>query len=429
MPKPDLSKTKDQAARYLRKGQWDKALEKYQVLAKYQPKDMRVKMKLADIHTRLKNMEDAFNLYEEVAQTYADDGFLIQAVSVYKIIEQLDPKREGVKEKLQELNQARGISAAPRPPATPPDAEPGLVAAAVDSEEGKSLEEEIEDAKQRREEDEKAPERRFPETPLFGALGEEEFNQVVSRFQVGTIPKGTMLIKEGSKGDSFFIVSQGDVRVFRTHPKSGKKITLAHLKDGEFFGEMAFFLDSVRTASCETAQETVLLRINRNDLDQLIEKYPNIRAVMYDFFKKRALDQVWKTVALFGSLDQEEREVLANKFEMMVADPGTVLIREGEEGSYLWIIFSGEVEVTTTHEEKGPVKLATLGPGEYAGEISLVQGKLNTADVTTSKKSVLFRLPRPVFKELLAIHSTMLEDLSQTIEGRLKNTIETLLKA
>lgn len=429
----DLRKVKDQAARALKKGEWEKALEKYQVLVKAQPKDLRQKMKLGDILVKLKRTEDAFQAYEEVAEAYKKGGFLIQAVSVYKLMQQLDPARSEIADKLESLNRARGRSAtAVKPPAAPPDAEPGLSLAAQAEQAAaeRSLKEEIEAA--RKQEKDKAKAKgawKFPETPLFGRLGEEEFTQVVSRFQVGTIPKGTMVIKEGTKGDSFFIVSQGDIRVFRTHPKSDKKITLAHLSDGAFFGEMAFFLDSVRTASCETAAETVLLRINRKDLEELMARYPNIRAVMYDFFKKRALDQLFKTMNLFASLEDAERMVLADKFDMVVAEPGTTLIQEGEEGQYLWVIFSGEVEVTTQHEEKGPVKLATLGPADYCGEISLIQGKLNTADVITASRCVLFRLSRQVFKELLAIHSPMLEELSSIIEQRLKSTVDALLKA
>ncbi len=424
MPKEDLRKIKDQAARHLKKGNWEKALEKYEILVKHQPKDLRQKTKLADILVKLKRMEEAFNTYDQVAEAYAADGFLIQAVSIYKIILQLDPKRKDAKEKLERINQARGIPAAkPRPPASPPDAEPGLPGA-----EERSLEEEIAEARERKEEEQKG-EVSFPDTPLFGQLGEEEFTQVVSKFQVGTIPKGTQVITEGTKGDSFFIVSQGDIRVYRTHPKSGKKITLAHLTDGAFFGEMAFFLDSVRTASCETAVETILLRINRKDLEGLMSSYPNIREVMRDFFKRRALDQLFKTMPLFASLEEADRQVLADKMEMVEADLGTMLIQEGEVGEYLWLIYTGEVEVTTQHEEKGPVLLASPGPGDYVGEISLIQGKMNTADVTTSQKSILFKLAKPIFKELLDLHPAMLDELTSTIEERLKNTVQTLLKA
>lgn len=417
--KEKLRKIKDQAARAMKKGSWQKAFEKYEILSGAQPKDLRLKMKLADILVKLKRNDDAFKVYEAVAEEYSTDGFLIQAVSVYKIILQIDPKRAGVNEKLEELNQKRGRpSSAAKPAAAAPDAEPGLAV-------------QIEKAKQRQEDKKSAPAAaKLPDIPLLSHVGEEEFSQVVSKFQVGTIPRKTSVIKEGTRGDSFFIVASGDVRVFRTHPQSGKKITLAHIKDGGFFGEMALFLDdSVRTASCETAVETVLLRINRKDIEELMAKYPNIKQVMHDFFKKRALDQMLKTMSLLASLEDAEREALIDNFELVEVDPGTALVSEGEEGKYLYVIFSGELEVTTQHEDKGPVKLATLGRGEYFGEISLIQGKMNTADVIASTKCVLFRLPKPVFKELLIIHSTMLDELTQTIEKRLKATVTTLLKA
>ena len=431
--KEELRKIKDQGARYLKMGKWDKALEKFEELVKAQPKDLRLKMKLGDILCKLKRNPDAITTYIEVAESYTHDKFLIQAVSVYKLVQQLDPNNQKAKAALDELNKARGITTAPAgPAAAPPDAEPGLPAAAVPiPDDEKSLVEQIEAIKQKKEEQAKAPAGawRFPETPLFSRLGEQEFTEIIGKFQVGRIPKGTLVIKEGTHGDSFFIVASGDVRVFRVHPKTEKKITLAHLKDGAFFGEMAFFLDSVRTASCETAEDTVLLRINRPDLEGLMRHFPNIRVVMADFFKRRALDQLFKTMNLFASLEEAEREVLFGKFELMQADPGTEIIREGEDGEYFYVIYSGEVEVTTQHEDKGTVKLATLGRGDYCGEISLIQGKANTADVVTATKSVLFRLSRPVFIELLAIHSPMFDELTQTIEARLRNTVTTLLKA
>ena len=119
--KPDLVKVKEKAARAFTRGHWEKALENYEILVKYQPRDLRLKMKLGDVFVKLKKMNDAFAIYEEVGDAYAKDGFLIQAISVYKLLQQLDPKRPGVTDKLQELNQARGIPATPTPAAAPPD--------------------------------------------------------------------------------------------------------------------------------------------------------------------------------------------------------------------------------------------------------------------------------------------------------------------
>jgi len=433
----EIKKIKERVTRALKKQDWAKALEAHHDLAKALPKDLRVKLKIGEVLIRLKRQDEAMKTYQEVAEAYSKDQFLIQAVSVYKLMQQIDPAYPGLADKLEDLNRARGIPQTRTiPPAVPPDAEPGLeieveVEVSPEAEAAQeSLQAAIAAARQARDAKKREPAPgHFPETPLFSQLGAEEFTQVVSKFQVGTIPKNTLVIKEGTKGDSFFIVSHGDVRVFRTHPQSGKKITLAHLKDGAFFGEMAFFLDSVRQASCETAEESVLLRISRPDLEELMDRYPNIRAVMRDFFKQRALDQLFKTMSLFETLEDAEKEVLTEKFEMIVAEPGTALIKEGEEGEYFWLIYAGEVEVSATHEDKGPVKLATVGPGGYVGEISLVMKRPNTADVTASARSVLFRLPRPVFGELLAMNLFMLDELSAVIEERLQSTNQALSPA
>jgi CRP-like cAMP-binding protein len=435
MATPDeLKRIKERATRALKKQDWAKALEAHQELAKAQPKDLRVKLKIGEILIKLKRQDEAMKTYQEVAEAYSKDKFLIQAVSVYKLMQQIDPAYPGLGDKLEDLNRARGIpQVRTLPAAVPPDAEPGLeieveVEVSAEAEAAReTLQAAISAARAAAAARKHEPAQgHFPETPLFSQLGAEEFTQVVSKFQVGTIPKNTLVIKEGTKGDSFFIISHGDVRVFRTHPKSGKKITLAHLKDGAFFGEMAFFLDSVRQASCETAEESVLLRVSRPDLEELMVRYPNIRAVMRDFFKRRALDQMFKTMSLFETLEDAEKEALTEKFEMVEAEPGTTLIKEGEEGQYFWLIYAGEVEVSATNEDQGPVKLATIGPGDYVGEISLVMKRPNTADVVASARSVLFRLPKAVFSELLAMNLFMLDELTAVIEERLQSTNQAL---
>lgn len=418
----ELARIKDRGARALTKGNYEKALEAFQELAQHQPKDMRLKMKIGDILHKMRKKDEALKQYEEVAEQYAKEGFLIQAVSVYKLILQIDPQRAGIEAKLQELNESRtkpALAGLRRPELKP--ATPGAPAPAEMREEEAALAEKTVATTTER------PRFQFPETPLFSALGSEEFQKVVAKFQVGQIPKGTVVIKEGTRGDSFFVIGSGEVRVYRTLP-SGRKVTLARLSEGAFFGEMAFFTNAVRTASVETTVDSTLLRINRKDLSGLMEEYPNVQEVIRNFFKQRALDTLLKTMPLFASLEPEERQALIPKFEMEEAEPGTLIVEEGSEPDHLYLIFQGEVEVSTLHEEKGPIKLATLKNGDYFGEISIIQNRPHTADVTAAKKTFLFKLPKKVFSELIQIHSAMLEEISRTVDERLKNTLDSILE-
>jgi len=418
----ELTKIKDRGARALTKGNYEKALEAFQELAQLQPKDMRLKMKIGDILGKMKRKDEALKQYEEVAEEYSKEGFLIQAVSVYKLILQLDPKRPGMAAKLQELNESRSKPLLPglRRPGLKPAAAAAAAAPAEAEEAEVELTEEVQEEAAR-------PRLQFPETPLFSALGSEEFAKVVAKFQVGQIPKGTVVIKEGTRGDAFFVLGSGEVRVYRTLP-SGRKVTLARLPEGAFFGEMAFFTNAVRTASVETTVDTTLLRINRKALGALMDQYPNVQEVIRNFFKQRALDTLLKTVPLFASLEPEERQALIPKFEMEEVEPGALIVEEGSAPDYLYLIFQGEVEVSTLHEEKGPIKLATLKNSDYFGEISIIQNRPHTADVTASKKTFLFKLSRKVFSELIQIHSAMLEEISRTVDDRLKNTLDSILE-
>ena len=419
----ELAKIKDRGARALTRGSYEKALEAFQELAQHQPKDMRLKMKLGDILGKMKKEEEALKLYEEVAEEYCREGFMIQAISVYKLIQQLNPKRAGIEAKLKELNDSRAkpLAGTRLPALRTPAGSKAIIPPTPAAEETEIDLTEAEPAQA-------APPRfQFPETPLFSALGAEEFEKVVAQFQVGQIPKGTAVIKEGTRGDAFFVIGSGEVRVYRTLP-SGRKLTLAKLSEGAFFGEMAFFTNAVRTASVETTVDSMLLRVNRNDLSALMEQYPNVRDVIRNFFKERALDTLLKTETLFASLEQEERKALIGKFEMDEVEPGTVIVEELGPPDYFYLIFQGEVEVSTIHEDKGPVKLATLANGDFFGEISIIQNRPHTADVTASKKTFLFKLPKAVFSQLIQIHSPMLEEISRTVDDRLKSTLDSLLK-
>lgn len=267
----------------------------------------------------------------------------------------------------------------------------------------------------------------FPETPLFSDLGVEEFKRVISKFQIGTLPKGITVIKEGTMGDSFFVIASGKVRVYKWSPNHKRKMTLAVLEEGSFFGEFAFLTKSVRSASVETVEECVLLRINRKDLEEIIAEFPNVRDVMNEFYKKRVLDTLLKVSPLFQALSDQDRMEVINKFESVELDTGDVIIREGEEGKALYVIKHGAIDVVKIHPEtKEKLLLATLREGDFFGEISLLQNQPTTATCIAKVPTSLLRLPKPAFNELIMTHPQVLETVALTVDERLKSTAKSL---
>jgi len=97
------------AQKYLQKGQVAKAIKDYQKLVQADPRDVRNRQKLAELLGRDKKVAEALEEYEAVARHYADSGFYLKAIAVYKQMQKLDPARVDIYHRLAELNEKQGL--------------------------------------------------------------------------------------------------------------------------------------------------------------------------------------------------------------------------------------------------------------------------------------------------------------------------------
>jgi CRP/FNR family cyclic AMP-dependent transcriptional regulator len=98
-------------------------------------------------------------------------------------------------------------------------------------------------------------------------------------------------------------------------------------------------------------------------------------------------------IALFESLTEEDLDNLTSRLEETVYEEGAVIFSQGDEGSSLFIIEEGAVEISYG-EGRGKVVLATLFNGQYFGELSLFDRAPRSATATATKRSQLIRLDR-----------------------------------
>jgi pyruvate,water dikinase len=129
-------------------------------------------------------------------------------------------------------------------------------------------------------------------------------------------------------------------------------------------------------------------------------------------------------VSLFAGLDREEVEQIGRLFKLRRFAPGETVIREGSGGAAFFLIDSGEATVTIHGVER-----ARLGPGDYFGEIALIDEGVRMATITASSELVCHGLTywefRPLVEENGAIGwkflqsmAKMLRDAQQTSEPR-----------
>lgn len=85
---------------------------------------------------------------------------------------------------------------------------------------------------------------------------------------------GEIIVHQGEKGDCLYVIQQGKVEVYTK--VNGQDIHLAELNEGAFFGEMAVFEQTVRSASVRSLGETRVLTVDKRNLLRRMDEDPSL---------------------------------------------------------------------------------------------------------------------------------------------------------
>ena len=111
-------------------------------------------------------------------------------------------------------------------------------------------------------------------------------------------------------------------------------------------------------------------------------------------------------------------EVLLEKIHLRALAPGAALFTEGDEGSSLFFVASGELIVSARGDGGQPVLLGLLGQGDVAGEISFLSGVPRTATVTARTDADLLELDRNAIAPLVKKHRHVADALARLFHER-----------
>jgi CRP/FNR family transcriptional regulator, cyclic AMP receptor protein len=108
---------------------------------------------------------------------------------------------------------------------------------------------------------------------------------------------------------------------------------------------------------------------------------------------------VLSTVDLFQSLSKRELQRLMATAKELSFGEGDLVVKEGDEDGRFFLLLEGDAHVV-----RGKKTLATLGPGDYFGEISLLDGEPRSANVVAKSPLRTLSLARWNFRPLLEEH-------------------------
>jgi len=117
--------------------------------------------------------------------------------------------------------------------------------------------------------------------PVFDNLSQSELVQVERFLHERKYMNGEDVFKEGDPGAAMYIIRKGKIDITKDFGENNT-VTLATLKDGEFFGELALLQSMPRSASAHAVGETWLLAFSKPDLEKIYDRNPRLSLKIVD---------------------------------------------------------------------------------------------------------------------------------------------------
>lgn len=136
--------------------------------------------------------------------------------------------------------------------------------------------------------------------------------------------------------------------------------------------------------------------------------------------------EILKEVILFQSLGDEDLENLLSKLKRRSLKKGEALFRKGDEGNTLYIVREGSIKIVLPSEMGDEVTPAILSPGDFFGEMALLDGLPRSADAVALEHSELLALRRDDFLDFLKNNEEAIRAVFSAVSQRLRKTDDLL---
>jgi len=236
--------------------------------------------------------------------------------------------------------------------------------------------------------------------PLDG-LKRDNLAALAKKVVVRTMPAGRTLFKEGDTDKRTVWVVGGMVEI-----KEGDR-TIAMVRGGTPEARTPLYPQMPRRVTARAIDEINYLSIDSDLLDVMITWD---QTGTYEVAELQALEgegsDDWMTTLLstkaFHRIPPANIQAIFMRLQRVPYRAGDVIIKQGDEGDFFYVIVSGKCTVTReTPLNKEGIKLAELGVGDTFGEEALIAEAKRNATVTMLADGVLMRLNKQDFRELM----------------------------
>lgn len=160
--------------------------------------------------------------------------------------------------------------------------------------------------------------------PIFKRLEPHELEHLAAEVDQVDFKAGETIFNEHDRGDSLYVVETGAVRIW-VFDEDVKEVTLAELKPGDFFGELAVLDRGERSSSATAIVDTHLHRLSSDDFQKFLMEHPDVSidVICEIAARMRQTNQlVSQRTARNINVEMEERATLGQRIADKVASFG-----------------------------------------------------------------------------------------------------------
>lgn len=209
---------------------------------------------------------------------------------------------------------------------------------------------------------------------LFSQMNDFELDDLIYSMCDKYVIEGDIIIKEGEKADTFYILEEGNVCILKDN------IVIGTLSSGSSFGDLAIMYNSPRAATIVAKSNCTIWCLDRIFFRRAMVTSASMQTSNLNVFLSK--------IHLFENLSIYALNQLGSALGKKVYDKGEYIIKQGEIGELFFILYKGTVKVTKTGVDGIEKQILELKEGDVFGDRALIKKEPRAANVIADTNKV-----------------------------------------
>jgi CRP-like cAMP-binding protein len=262
---------------------------------------------------------------------------------------------------------------------------------------------------------------RLAQTPELSNLPRHTLLAVADQLEPRRLAQGQYLFRAGDNPSGLFLVEFGNIEV-QAEGSDERQVVRA----GELLGAMALITNKAHTSNAVASEETILWALSTDDFQAINSRQPGLRRSLGRNVRSRLSrnDQAaaalrLRAMPIFEELPPQTMQAIVGRMVLQHVPAGERVYRIGEAGDAMFLIESGEIELTAENAVGVVEEIGRIGSGSHFGELSLLTGQIRTEDATATRNSNLWVLYKSDLDALSTQYPAIGKALSHGVATRL----------